>query len=102
MRRETHPFADDGSIPNLRLPVLIYQGTLEPTADEVLGIAAGTAEVMLGGPQGRRFALGAGDVVVLPAGTGHCNAEHAQMHANIARVPVPDADPVGGGQIARV
>jgi uncharacterized protein YjlB len=160
MRREAHAFADDGSIPNSRLPVLIYQAALEPaagpddyqelfaehdwlgawrdgifrfhhfhsTAHEVLGIAAGTAEVMLGGPLGRRFALGAGDVVVLPAGTGHCNlgssadllvvgaypnamrwdlrlgdpAEHAEVLANIARVPIPDADPVRGGEIAWV
>jgi uncharacterized protein YjlB len=92
------------------------------TAHEVLGIAAGTAEVLLGGPSGRRFRLAAGDVVVLPAGTGHCNtgssddllvvgaypngmdwdlrrgdpAEHSEVLANIARVPLPDQDPVGG------
>ena|ERR1700733_5101920 len=92
------------------------------TAHEVLGIASGTATVILGGPNGRHFELAAGDVVVLPAGTGHCNkgssadllvvgaypdgmpwdlrrgdpAEHEQVLANIARVPLPDQDPVGG------
>lgn len=92
------------------------------TAHEVLGIAAGRAEVMLGGPGGQRFELRAGDVVVLPAGTGHRNlgsspdllvvgaypngmdwdlrrgdpAEHDEVLANIGRVPLPDQDPVRG------
>ena len=78
--------------------------------------------MILGGPHGRRFELLAGDVVVLPAGTGHCNAgsdagllvvgaypngmrwdirrgdpgEREEVLANIARVPLPDQDPVRG------
>jgi uncharacterized protein YjlB len=92
------------------------------TAHEVLGIVAGTASVVLGGPGGQRFEVGQGDVLVLPAGTGHCNAgstadllvvgaypdgmrwdlrrgdpaERDEVLANIEAVPLPDADPVGG------
>jgi uncharacterized protein YjlB len=38
---------------------------------EVLGIARGRVTVQFGGAQGRSLTLAAGDVVVLPAGTGH-------------------------------
>ena len=99
------------------------------TAHEVLGIVAGSGAVILGGPDGRRFEIRRGDVLVLPAGTGHCNAgssvdltvvgaypnamrwdlrrgdpaEREEVLANIAAVPLPDADPVNGadGPLAR-
>jgi uncharacterized protein YjlB len=122
-----HRFAGHGWLGAWRDGIFSFHH-FHSTAHEVLGIARGRASVILGGPRGRDFQLTAGDVAVLPAGTGHFNAgsstdllvvgaypngmrwdlrrgdpaEHDEVLANIARVPLPERDPVQGAEGALV
>jgi uncharacterized protein YjlB len=148
--------ADDGKIPNSRLPLLIYRRAFElsgsdpaaaiertfaehgwggtwrngiysyhhyhSTAHEVLGCYRGSAKVQFGGESGIVEELGAGDVVIIPAGVAHMNlgatadfavvgayppgqdydmnhgedGERPRADENIARVPRPETDPIFG------
>ena len=94
------------------------------TSHEVLAVIKGHATIQLGGPQGKPFDVAVGDVLVLPAGTGHFRTAsgdgftvvgaypHGQedydllreaddaARERIANLGPPPQDPVGGDGVA--
>ena len=91
------------------------------TSHEVLGIYTGSALVQLGGENGAKLEVEAGDIIIIPAGVGHKNlhsqglgvvgaypdgrswdlkrglpGERPKADQNIAALPIPSADPLMG------
>jgi len=91
------------------------------TSHEVLGIYSGSALVHLGGEQGQKVKIEAGDIIIIPAGVGHKNlssenlgvvgaypdgrswdintgkpGERPGTDKNIASLPIPETDPFTG------
>lgn len=91
------------------------------TSHEVLGIYSGEAKLHLGGEQGEKLNVKAGDIIVIPAGVGHKNLgsknlgvvgaypdgsshdllrgepdDRPEAIENIESVPLPSRDPILG------
>lgn len=114
-------FGQHGWPPAWRYPIFPYTH-YHPNTHELLGVAAGWAEVLFGGDSGRMVTLRAGDAVLIPAGVGHRQVSASEdflvvgaypqgmspetlrdepaklktSQAQIKKVPLPHQDPFTG------
>lgn len=59
---------------------------------EALGVLSGTAALILGGQNGKEMNVSKGDLIVLPAGTGHCLKESSSDFQVMGAYPAGQED----------
>ncbi|MBZ9559424.1 MULTISPECIES: cupin domain-containing protein [unclassified Modicisalibacter] len=89
-------FTASGWRPSWRGGVFDYHH-YHSTAHEAFGVLSGWGRLRLGGEAGSDVELRLGDVVVLPAGTGHCHLESSEDFLLLAAYPQgqPSVDLIG-------
>ncbi len=116
-------FSKNGWTNNWRDIVLTYHH-FHSSTHEVLGVGKGEGNLIIGGADGKKLTVSAGDVIIIPAGVGHCSVgkndsyemvggypsganwdlltgtpeERLKALPKIKSLPVPATDPVFGNE----
>lgn len=83
--------ADNDWPPQWRGGVFDYHH-FHSNAHEALAVATGRAELILGGEHGETVTVSAGDILILPAGTGHCCISASADFCLVAGYPSDQQD----------
>jgi uncharacterized protein YjlB len=67
-------------------------------AHEVLGVYSGQARIQLGGKSGISEEVNAGDVIIIPAGVGHCKLRSSPSFAVVGAYPKGQNSVIGHGE----
>ncbi|WP_447957293.1 cupin domain-containing protein [Vreelandella sp. EE7] len=94
-------FEQNGWPPSWRYHLYDFQH-FHTNAHEALGVFRGHARAQLGGPNGPEVTLEAGDVLVLPAGTGHACLADSDGFCMVGAYPPNQAPDLERGDPARL
>jgi uncharacterized protein YjlB len=79
-------FAENGWSNAFRWRVYNYHH-YHTNTHEVLGVYVGNALLQFGGPNGEKIQVRPGDIIVLPAGTGHISLSHSDDFSVVGAYP---------------